>query len=527
MNKEESDFIKHESCPSCGSKDNLARYTDGHAFCFGCSYREKGEGDMKVTSRETDNQVLGSAMLIDDLEYRAIASRYINLDTCKKYGYQIGKFKGEPVQVATYDKGISKLRFKDKRFSWIGDSKSVGLYGEHLFRSKGKRITITEGEIDCLSISQVFGNKWACVSLKNGASAAVRDVQKSLEFLQGFEQVVICFDQDEPGQKAAKLVSELFEPGKAMIARLPMKDANEMLVAGKTKELLNCLWDAKTYRPDGIVDAFDLLDDVCNKPKVESVPYPFKSINILTHGLRKGELLTVTAGTGIGKSQFCRELAYHLINEDKKIGYIALEENLRKTAEGLVSLDMNTPLHLAVDIDKKKVTKSFEKLFKNNKVLFYNHFGSLEYDNLLAKVRYLIKAMGCEFIVLDHISIVVSGLQGGDERRAIDNVMTGLRSIVEETGVGLILVSHLKRPSGERGHEEGGQTSLSHLRGSAGIAQLSDMVIGLERNQQSEDHSNATVVRILKNRFSGETGVACKLNYNPITGRLTELLNDL
>ena len=238
-----------------------------------------------------------------------------------------------------------------------------------------------------------------------------------------------------------------------MIARLPMKDANEMLVAGKTKELLNCLWDAKTYRPDGIVDAFDLLDDVCNKPKVESVPYPFKSINILTHGLRKGELLTVTAGTGIGKSQFCRELAYHLINEDKKIGYIALEENLRKTAEGLVSLDMNTPLHLAVDIDKKKVTKSFEKLFKNNKVLFYNHFGSLEYDNLLAKVRYLIKAMGCEFIVLDHISIVVSGLQGGDERRAIDNVMTGLRSIVEETGVGLILVSHLKRPSGERGHE--------------------------------------------------------------------------
>tara|TARA_R100000231_G_C5327799_1_gene165435 strand:- start:417 stop:1988 length:1572 start_codon:yes stop_codon:yes gene_type:complete len=523
MNEEESTFVRHESCPNCKSKDNLARYSDGHAYCFGCNYREKGSNDLQIDN----NKTYSTDAKIDDLEYRSLKSRSINLDTCKKYSYKIGKFKGELVHVATYDKGIFKLRYKDKRFSWIGDSKSVGLYGEHLFRSKGKRITITEGEIDCLSVSQVYGNQWPVVSLKNGANAAVRDISKSLEFLQAFEEIVICFDQDEPGLKAAKAVSELFTPGQAMIARLPMKDANEMLVAGKTKELLNCLWDAKVYRPDGIVDAYDLLDDVCNKPKVESVSYPFKSMNILTHGLRKGELLTVTAGTGIGKSQFCRELAYHLIKEDKKIGYIALEENLRKTAEGLVSLDLNTPLHIATDIDKKKVSKSFDTLFKNNNVLFYNHFGSLEYDNLLAKVRYLIKAMKCEYIVLDHISIVVSGIQNGDERRSIDNVMTGLRSLVEETGAGLILVSHLRRSATERGHEEGGQTSLSHLRGSAGIAQLSDMVIGLERNQQSADKHNQTVVRILKNRFSGETGVACKLNYDPTTGRLTELYNDL
>ena len=524
MNDQDSTFVSHESCPSCGSKDNLARYSDGHAYCFGCGYREKGEGDMKLVE---ENKVYESNEQVDDLEYKAIKSRSLTIETCKKYGYKIGSFKGELVHVATYDKGICKLRFADKRFSWIGDSKSVGLYGEHLFRSKGKRITITEGEIDCLSISQVYGNKWPVVSLKNGANAAVRDVSRSLEFLSGFEEVIICFDQDDPGQKAARLVAELFEPGKAMIARLPMKDANEMLVANKTKELLDCLWDAKIYRPDGIVDAYDLLDDVCNKQKVDSISYPFKSINILTHGLRKGELLTVTAGTGIGKSQFCRELAYHLIKENKKIGYIALEENLRKTAEGLVSLDMNIPLHIASEIDKDKVTKSFDRLFKNNNVLFYNHFGSLEYNNLLAKVRYLIKAMGCEYIVLDHISIVVSGLKEGDERRSIDNAMTGLRSLVEETGVGLILVSHLKRPANERGHEEGASTSLSQLRGSAGIAQLSDMVIGLERNQQSSDKSNQTTVRILKNRFSGETGVACQLKYNPTTGRLTELFNEL
>jgi twinkle protein len=109
----------------------------------------------------------------------------------------------------------------------------------------------------------------------------------------------------------------------------------------------------------------------------------------------------------------------------------------------------------------------------------------------------------------------------GDERRMIDNTMTKLRALVEETKLGLILVSHLKRPEG-KGHEEGASTSLAQLRGSAGIAQLSDMVIGLERNQQDTEDRNKTVMRVLKNRFSGETGIACALNYNPETGSMSE-----
>ena len=115
---------------------------------------------------------------------------------------------------------------------------------------------------------------------------------------------------------------------------------------------------------------------------------------------------------------------------------------------------------------------------------------------------------------------MVSGLGDGDERRLIDNAMTTLRTLVEETGVGMVLVSHLKRPEG-KGHEEGATTSLAQLRGSHAIAQLSDMVIGLERNQQSQD-ANLTALRVLKNRFSGETGLAGQLHYNRNTGRLTE-----
>tara|TARA_Y100000361_G_C11040902_1_gene279863 strand:- start:317 stop:766 length:450 start_codon:yes stop_codon:yes gene_type:complete len=133
----------------------------------------------------------------------------------------------------------------------------------------------------------------------------------------------------------------------------------------------------------------------------------------------------------------------------------------------------------------------------------------------------MVRAMGCEYIILDHISIVISGIEGGDERRMIDIAMTKLRSLCEEVQCGLILVSHLRRPSGDRGHEEGVKTSLSQLRGSHAIAQLSDIVIGCERDQQGEN-PDMTTVRVLKNRWTGETGIATHLYYSKETGRLTE-----
>jgi twinkle protein len=117
----------------------------------------------------------------------------------------------------------------------------------------------------------------------------------------------------------------------------------------------------------------------------------------------------------------------------------------------------------------------------------------------------------------------VSAQANGDERKALDEIMTRLRMLVQETGIALFVVSHLKRPDG-KGHEEGAVSSLSQLRGSASIAQLSDMVLGLERNGQAEDEEtrNTTHVRVLKNRFCGITGKANELLYSHNTGRMLE-----
>jgi len=245
-------------------------------------------------------------------------------------------------------------------------------------------------------------------------------------------------------------------------------------------------------------------------------------MNDMLHGIRAGELVTICAGTGVGKSQFCRSLAVHLIRSGLRVGYIALEEGLARTGLSLLGLFMEKALHLdRSDVSDEEIKEVFDRELRD-RLFVYNHFGSMSSENLLARCRYLRVAERVDVLFIDHLSILVSGWGDGDERRLIDNVMTALRSqVCEATGVGMVLVSHLRRVDG-RSAERGGEIELSHLRGSQAISQLSDACVALSRDTMGED-SNLTTVRVLKNRFSGELGVATHLRWDPDTGRHTEV----
>jgi twinkle protein len=314
----------------------------------------------------------------------------------------------------------------------------------------------------------------------------------------------------------------LLTPGKAKVGTIPgYKDANDAHVAGEGKRVIDAVYGAKAFRPDGVVLGSDLWDAVNADDPNDSTPYPWSVLNDKLLGIRKGELVVLTSGTGIGKSSVCREMVCHLIRSGKKVGLLMLEESVKRTGRNLMGIHLNTPPYFweerGISQDQKR--EAFDSTVA--KVVLFDHFGSVDPENLLARTRYMIKSCGCDYIFLDHLSIVVSGLGDGDERRLIDNAMTSLRSLVEETQAAMFVVSHLRRPDGDRGHEEGASTSLAQLRGSHSIAQLADAVIGLERNQQGEN-PNELVLRVLKNRFTGDTGIAGMLTYYKETGRLHE-----
>jgi len=305
---------------------------------------------------------------------------------------------------------------------------------------------------------------------------------------------------------------------------LPRKDANECLQEGMITEIQSAMWNAQAWRPDGILTADDALAQIANRDLVTPIAtYPFAGLNDMTLGIRSRELVTVCGGSGIGKSEFVRNIAANALIQGCKIGYLALEESVPRTALGLLGLFARRPLYQeAAPLEIEGVREIWDEWIKD-KAYFFDHFGSTDPKNLLARIRYLAVGLGCNLIILDHISIVVSGISDGDERRTIDNLVTNLRSLVEETGTAIVALSHLKRASEGFTHEEGGQVSLAQLRGSGAIGQLSDMVIGLERNQQSDTDRDILTIRILKNRYNGMTGLAGRARYNRETASLEDL----
>lgn len=526
----DSRFLYHEPCPNCGSHDACAVFSDGHRYCYSCNTYFRPDGSVGALEAHERKPMSPDLIPLSALEVRALSARGLSSDTCGKYKYYTGELNGKPCQVACYfnNQGTmvgQKIRFPGKEFTIRGKI-SACLYGSQLW-SSGKKIVITEGEIDCLTVSQVQGNKWPVVSIPNGAQAAKKAIEANLEYLSNFEQVILMFDMDEPGRKAVEDCARILPPGKAFIANLPLKDPNECLQSGKTADIISAIWNAQPYRPDGIVAGTDLYEkcvtDIADLK--DSVEYPWEALQNKTKGVRHGELYVFTSGSGMGKSTILRELEYYFgVVRGELCGVVALEESTRKTGLELMSIHLNKRLILDPEgADEDSRSRAFKETIGNGKFFLYDHFGSLDSGNLLSKLRFMIVALGCKRIFLDHISIVVSGMdtdEDGGERKAIDKLMTNLRSLVEETGATMFVVSHLKRPE-KKGHEEGAQISLSQLRGSGAIAQLSDMVIGLERNQQG-DNPNVLTIRVLKNRFCGLTGVSGHLEYNVETGRLEE-----
>ena len=476
---------------------------------------------------------MAGPLLHDLTEYPQMHKRKLSEDTLRKFGYKCYMKNNEVWHVAPYynknlDLIAQHLRGPNKKFLWRGCNEGVQLFGQQLWNNSGaKRVVVTEGEIDCMTVSQVQDNKWPVVSIPGGVGSAVQAIRDNIEWLSGFETVILCFDSDEPGQKAAKEAAQLLPPGKAAIAHLPLKDPSDMMVAGRSKELMDCLWQAPVYRPEGILDGTTLWDELMKEPE-KGILTPYPKLNEATLGIRHGELWLFTAGSGIGKSTVVHEIGYKMLMEDKlKIGVMALEESKRRTAERYLSIYLNTPLHINREgISEGKLKEAFDATIGQQPCRFelYDHFGSTNIDLLIGKMRYMFVGLGVDMIILDHITIVVSGLEGNEisegERRTLDILMTKLRSLVEETGKTVIAISHLKRPEQGKSWNEGREPRLTDLRGSASLEQLSDVVVALARDQSDEENANRGKLLVLKNRPIGITGEAGFVQYDNETGRL-------
>ena len=538
---EKSKFVKyHVPCPECDSSDAASINEDGSLKCFSCGVFIPNKKDKVIMNTNVKQQQDNISDKHGGI-FAPLTDRNISQETATKFGVKTVYDSNGVIAQHLYPyynqgelSGVKIRLIRDKIFRFEGTMQGCSLFGQNLFKHGGKYLTITEGECDAMAAYELMGSKWAVVSIRNGAQSAVKDIKENIEYIESFDNVVICFDKDAQGQEAAKKVANIIKPGKAKIMSLPngYKDANDMLRKRKHEEFTKSFWDAQSYTPSGIIRVSKKVQSFLKRERKDSVPYPWEGLNKKLYGLRQGELVTLTGGTGLGKSSITRELEHHLIHTtDDKIGIIALEEDWRRTVDGILSIEANKRLYIdpiREEIPEEELLTMYKKLFDNDRVFIHAHFGTNDIEDIFAKLRYLIVGCDCKWVVVDHLHMLVSASNEGDERRTIDMIMTRLRSLVEETGAGIILVSHLRRVEGNKGHENGISVSLSHLRGSNSIAQLSDCVIALERDQQSTDEieSRTTRLRILKSRYTGDVGLATSLVYNSVSGRLSEYFDE-
>jgi twinkle protein len=492
---------------------------------------------LNFNTKPTEEPVSKPILPINVNQFQALTDRGIIKDVCAFYGVWINNNDHVYPYYSLDSKTHKANKFRTvatKGFMVQGDISKTGLFGQQLFPAgSAKQITITEGELDALSVFQMAGSKFPAVSVKS-ASSAPKDCSDNFEYLNSFEKIVLCFDKDEPhkradgtvflpGQEAAESVAKLFPLGKVRLLTLKdAKDANDYLRQGWGDRFAKEWWAAPIFSPVGLKNAKDMWDDFIKEDEFESIDYPWEGLNKLTYGLRTSEFVTITANPGVGKTSVVREVVFNILqtilsNKDdtRCVGLMMLEDSNTESLRGLASLVANKPLHLPdirSQLTKEEMKKYFDAVYGDGKVILWEHFGSNEVSKVIDYVRYM-SALGAKYIVLDHLSIVVSD-QHGDERKQLDEISTKLKTLTMELGISLICIIH--------------QNRQGEIRGTMGVEQLSNIVIKLYRDIKSDDPEirDTLKVSVEKNRFSGRTGPACLLKYDAETGRLVELPQD-
>ena len=526
-------FIKHSQCDACGSKDNNAIYEeDGgriSSHCFGCDKDVYNvEGESCVEDFDDEPQGFTSDGDPSGYPYGTHEHRRVPKEVAELFGVRYSTDANGTRQDIFYPytrgesgEGAWKVRKLPKDFRVIGGLNGVQLFGQSMF-SSGRQLTIVEGEEDVLAVAAAthakYGRVYPVVGLPSASN--LKPVAENLEWIRGFEKVILWMDNDEAGEKAKQSLAKIIGYERCHVVKANSKDASELLQQGNSQDILRAIWDATQYNPQGILGKEELWQQVVEYSKIESVPYPdcFDGLNQKLKGMRFGEISLFTSGTGAGKSTMLREVADHLLRTtEDKVGIISLEESPAETAKKMAALRLNKNPS-ATEIPLEELSEGFNDVFGSDRVLVLDHQGAIT-ENITAQLKYM-AAMGCKYLFIDHITILVSeGAEGLSGNEATDKVMNDLLKVAKTHNVWIGLVSHLRKTDKVgKSFEQGNLPSLDDIRGSGSIKQISCDIIAFARN--SEEGENNIEMRVLKCRHTGLTGNAGVCEYLYETGRL-------
>lgn len=498
--------------------------------------------------------------------FKAVDSRGISKATCEKFGVRaaISQEDGKTIEALYFPSfnqkgkvtGFKKqdlTKDKSEKYHWttVGSvSVSNKLFGQDVAESNKRKKTnlvVTEGEHDTMAawqanVEDVKGTKYEglepfIVSLPLGTGAAVESILHNNEFVHSFESFTSFFDDDycTPAEKAKGIVKghEAREAvGNALVgsslslftitAPTPYKDASDMMQDGKSNDLAKLVqFGKRAYSAEKIVKASDIaFEDLIMKRIDGLIIKCFPALMHKIHGFRGGELVLLTSPSGVGKSTVTSIFASGFLEAGERVGMIYLEETNKETLQRMVAAKLkvnynkfkNDPLSCASVED---IRAAYDSIVENDDLVMLGHFGSLPITELMSKIKHMHLVEKCKYIILDHLSVVISGSVLDNERKELDMVMTELAAFCAANDVCIIAVSHINRgdgkmfapPKGKEDEPYWVKVTKEMMRGSAALEQLSFIIIGLEPQIMPDRSRGLVRLTVLKNRPWSYLGV--------------------
>ena len=551
-------------CIKCQSKgrdrsgDNFHHYGEGQGgYCHACEYTVPSDDVMdeiksskssysktakkeKATTRKdvnnentfdlSDWKAMRKELSLDPSGYRGL-----NKDVCKKYDvlHEYSPVTGEIVKQVyptTRDYKIVGCEFKvvdPKKFYKKGTSgNAVDLFGQAIHRnSNSKIIVITGGQLDALSADLMFSmhkrsgyEDIAVVSPTNGETSAYKQLQYHYEWLNRFEKIILCFDNDDAGREATEKAAKVLPRKKVYILDMTKNDPNEYLVEKESGSFWNAFWRVKKYIPSGILGSSGIRDKMIEYvqiPKMPLPPFMFKLQNLMAGGIPLGVIVVMASASGSGKTTIVDETSYFwYFNSPHKLGVLTLESDSAQYGINLLSRHVGNKINLIENEEDKLEYLNRPEIVEASNELFLDDEGNdrfflvEERDGDLATImsltEELIISCGCKIIVFDPVSDVLEGLSNEDQA----TFYKWLKGITKEYTVTFILISHVRKSSGgSRANSTGADLHEEDFFGSSSIFKSSACNLIFTRNKEAEDEfdRNTTRMKATKIRWTGRT----------------------
>lgn len=577
-------------CPSCLSNDNLLvyvkhdesgkEYLDGACMTPQCDNKFMTEAMLKEQGVLDDGFVAPKVKpvvktAITKAEYKALISRTshdttqpdgslyrsIKPETAHFYGHLFERdSSGEiirtyyPETKSTFKGELNSLRgYKSRDLPKVFGRHNVGivgtsndLSGSHKFTSGGKWILIVAGEEDKLAAAQMLRDyqiqrkqedydRIAVVGIHCGEGSLAKVCANSYDFLDTFEEIILCMDNDEAGRKSVQEAIKVLPENKVKVMTTSLKDCSEMLQQGKQKQFISDFYSAKPLIETGIKSASEAslgIEEYLLAEKITLPPHLHRVQDALRGGLKStGSIVNIIGNTSVGKTFFSDVLVHHFIfNSPLKPTILSIERTAAELTLDLYSYHLGQNLtwfEEGADALEYLHREDVKDLCNN---MLVDEFGEPRFwiiddregtiDVLKKQIERAVKQNSSKLIVLDVLTDVIRSLPLDEQESFLQ-----YQKQMKKEGIVFVNILHTRKPSNEKGEQGFKRVNEYDILGSGSIPQSADINIVLNRNKMATDpiERNTTYVDIPKCR-GGLTGSdICKLYYDPMTRRQYDL----